>query len=110
MMNGVNQGNIGCIIVKDMSRLGRDYLKVGQCMEILRQKGVRLIAINDNVDSFYREDDETYMNPIDRLFEALEKKEPTHFAVKQYKKYKLAAGVIELRRTLNHCFSEICTS
>ena len=38
------------------------------------------------------EDDETYMNPIDRLFEALEKKEPTHFAVKQYKKYKLAAG------------------
>ena len=38
------------------------------------------------------EDDETYMNPIDRLFEALEKNEPTHFAVKQYKKYKLAAG------------------
>ncbi|HFR2866086.1 TPA: DUF4368 domain-containing protein [Streptococcus agalactiae] len=59
MMNRVNQGNIGCIIVKDMSRLGRDYLKVGQCMEILRQKGVRLIAINDNVDSFYREDDFT---------------------------------------------------
>lgn len=59
MMNEVNAGNIGCIIVKDMSRLGRDYLKVGQCMEILRQKGVRLIAINDNVDSFYREDDFT---------------------------------------------------
>lgn len=59
MMNEVNTGNIGCIIVKDMSRLGRDYLKVGQCMEILRQKGVRLIAINDNVDSFYREDDFT---------------------------------------------------
>lgn len=59
MMNGVNTGNIGCIIVKDMSRLGRDYLKVGQCMEILRQKGVRLIAINDNVDSFYREDEFT---------------------------------------------------
>ncbi|HEU6534899.1 TPA: type IV secretory system conjugative DNA transfer family protein [Streptococcus pneumoniae] len=39
-----------------------------------------------------REDDETYMNPIDRLFEALERKKPTHFAVKQYKKYKLAAG------------------
>lgn len=38
------------------------------------------------------EDDETYMNPIDRLFEALEKKDPSHFAVKQYKKYKLAAG------------------
>lgn len=47
----------------------------------------------DMIDtSEVREDDETYMNPIDRLFEALEKKEPTHFAVKQYKKYKLAAG------------------
>lgn len=43
-------------------------------------------------ESEVREDDETYMNPIDRLFEALEKKDPTHFAVKQYKKYKLAAG------------------
>lgn len=47
----------------------------------------------DMIDaSEVREDDETYMNPIDRLFEALEKKDPTHFAVKQYKKYKLAAG------------------
>ncbi|MFE8719499.1 VirD4-like conjugal transfer protein, CD1115 family [Streptococcus pyogenes] len=47
----------------------------------------------DMIDaSEVREDDETYMNPIDRIFEALEKKEPTHFAVKQYKKYKLAAG------------------
>ena len=55
-----------------------------------------------------REDDETYMNPIDKLFEALEKKEPTHFLVKQYKKYKLATGVIELRRTLHHYLSERC--
>ena len=47
----------------------------------------------DMIDaSEVREDDETYMNPIDRLFEALEKRESTHFAVKQYKKYKLAAG------------------
>lgn len=47
----------------------------------------------DMIDaSEVREDDETYMNPIDRLFEVLEKREPTHFAVKQYKKYKLAAG------------------
>lgn len=47
----------------------------------------------DMIDaSEVREDDETYMNPIDRLFEALEKRHPAHFAVKQYKKYKLAAG------------------
>ena len=44
---------------EDMSRVGRDYLKVGQVMELLRQKGVRLIAVNDGVDSFRGEDDFT---------------------------------------------------
>ena len=39
-----------------------------------------------------REDDEDYQNPVDLMFEALEKKNPRHFAVRQYKKYKLAAG------------------
>ena len=39
-----------------------------------------------------REDDENFKNPVDRLFEQLEKKEPDHFAVRQYAKYKLAAG------------------
>ena len=39
-----------------------------------------------------REDDETFQNPIDQMFEALEKKEPNHFAVRQYRLYKLAAG------------------
>ena len=41
-----------------------------------------------------REDDEEFQNPVDLMFEALEKKKPNHFAVRQYKKYKLAAGVI----------------
>lgn len=59
MMAEVEAGNVGCIVVKDMSRLGRDYLKVGQIMEILRQKGVRLIAINDSVDSLKGDDDFT---------------------------------------------------
>ena len=39
-----------------------------------------------------REDDEAYQSPVDLLFSRLEEKEPDHFAVKQYKKYKLAAG------------------
>ena len=39
-----------------------------------------------------REDDEDYQNPVDIMFERLEKKKPQHFAVRQYKKYKLAAG------------------
>lgn len=43
-------------------------------------------------ESETREDDENYKNPVDMLFDDLEKKEPEHFAVRQYKKYKLAAG------------------
>ena len=39
-----------------------------------------------------REDDEEFQNPVDIMFENLEKKNPKHFAVRQYKKYKLAAG------------------
>ena len=39
-----------------------------------------------------REDDEDFQNPVDLMFEALEKKQPDHFAVRQYRKYKLAAG------------------
>ena len=59
MMEEVKKGNIGAILIKDMSRLGRDYLKVGQCMEFLRQQGVRLVAVNDNVDTFVGDDDFT---------------------------------------------------
>ena len=43
-------------------------------------------------ESETREEDETYQNPVDLLFEELEAKEPQHFAVRQYKKYKMAAG------------------
>lgn len=57
MMREVEEGNVECICIKDMSRLGRDYLKVGQVIEVLRQKGVRLVAINDGVDSSQGEDD-----------------------------------------------------
>ena len=45
MMEEVEAGRVEAIVIKDMSRLGRDYLKVGQVMEVLRQRGVRLIAI-----------------------------------------------------------------
>ena len=48
-----------------------------------------------------REDDEEYQSPVDLLFADLEERSPDHFAVKQYKKYKLAAGVVSLKRLLN---------
>ena len=41
-----------------------------------------------------REDDETFKNPVDVMFDELEARDPDHFAVKQYRKYKLAAGDI----------------
>ena len=59
LMKEVEAGNVEYLCLKDMSRMGRDYLKVGQIMEILRQKGVRLIAINDGVDSARGDDDFT---------------------------------------------------
>jgi len=69
MMEEVEAGHVEAVIIKDMSRLGRDYLKVGQIMEILRQKGVRLIAVNDGVDSARNDDDFTpFRNIMNEFF------------------------------------------
>lgn len=57
MIQLVEDGEVETIILKDMSRLGRDYLVVGQLREFFRKKGVRLIAINDNHDSYNGDDD-----------------------------------------------------
>jgi type IV secretion system protein VirD4 len=48
-----------------------------------------------------REDDENFKNAVDLLFEELEAEKPNHFAVRQYKKYKLAAGVLTYKRLVN---------
>ena len=70
MMEEVEAGRVEAIVIKDMSRLGRDYLKVGQVMEVLRQRGVRLIAINDGVDSLKGNDDFTPFRNIMNEFYA----------------------------------------
>jgi DNA invertase Pin-like site-specific DNA recombinase len=57
MMDEIEAGKVNVVLCKDTSRLGRDYLRVGLFMETLRQKGVRLIAIGDNVDTADGEDD-----------------------------------------------------
>ena len=57
MIAEVEKGNVYAVVIKDMSRLGRDHIVVGQYQEMFRQKGVRLIALNDNVDTFRGEDD-----------------------------------------------------
>ena len=48
-----------------------------------------------------RENDENYQSPVDILFAKLAEKEPDHFAVRQYRKFKMAAGVVSLKRLLN---------
>ncbi|MDR2532281.1 MAG: recombinase family protein [Oscillospiraceae bacterium] len=59
MMSEIEAGTVAVCVVKDMSRLGRDYLRVGLFMETLREKGIRLIAVNDGYDSDNGEDDFT---------------------------------------------------
>ena len=51
MLAEVEKGNIGTIIVKDMSRLGRNYVQMGMLREQLRRANVRLIAVNEGVDT-----------------------------------------------------------
>lgn len=52
MVKGIENGTIGAVMVKDMSRLGRDYLKVGEYTEVMfPSHGIHFIAVNDGVDS-----------------------------------------------------------
>ena len=59
LMDEVNAGNVGIVIVKDMSRFGRNYLQVGFYTEIqFPERGVRFIAVNNNVDSINPSDND----------------------------------------------------
>ena len=52
LLDEINAGNVGVLIIKDMSRLGRNYLQVGLYTEMLfPEKGVRFIAVNNSIDS-----------------------------------------------------------
>jgi len=64
MMALVEAGNVEAIIIKDGSRLGRDYLRVGLYRELFREKGVRLVSIGDNYDSSKGEDEFTPFREI----------------------------------------------
>ena len=59
MIEGIEKGEIGTVLVKDLSRIGRDYLQVGFYTEVMfREKGIRFIAITNGVDSNKRESSE----------------------------------------------------
>ena len=66
MLSDIEAGKIGTVIVKDMSRLGRNYLQVGMYTEmVFPQNGVRFIAVNDTVDSANGDND---LTPLRNLF------------------------------------------
>jgi len=59
LLTQVEQGEIGTIIVKDLSRIGRNYLMTGMYIEmVFPKKGVRFIAVNDGVDSNYKDNND----------------------------------------------------
>lgn len=59
MIDAIEADKVGVVIIKDMSRFGRDYLQVGTYMELLRKHKVRLIALSDNVDTLHGDDEFT---------------------------------------------------
>ena len=53
LMDGIRRGKINCVVVKDLSRFGRDYIEAGNFLEVIFPRlGVRFISIGDNFDSF----------------------------------------------------------
>ena len=66
LMEHIDKDLINCVIVKDLSRLGRDYIQTGMYIQyIFPSKGVRIISINDRYDSLYvSEVDKYFMIPL----------------------------------------------
>ena len=72
LMNDVRQKKIKCIVVKDLSRFGRNYLEAGYYIEtVFPFLGVRLIAVTDNFDSTRKEDMESLALPIRNMVNAM---------------------------------------
>lgn len=62
MINDIESGNINMVVTKDMSRLGRDYIESGYYIEkYFVEKGVRYIAINDHVDTYFNNENSDYV-------------------------------------------------
>lgn len=72
MMDDVMSGKVRCIVVKDLSRFGRDYLDTGTYIEtILPRLGVRLISVNDHFDSYRPEDIMSLEFPVRNIVNAM---------------------------------------
>ena len=71
MIKSIEDGNINCVVVKDLSRFGRDYINVGNYLEkYFPLHDVRFIAINDNYDSLSSSGNDDFIMPIKNIFNA----------------------------------------
>ncbi len=71
MIKAIDDGDINCIVVKDLSRFGRDYINVGNYLEkYFPLHDVRFIAINDNYDSLNSSSNDDFIMPIKNIFNA----------------------------------------
>ena len=68
MMNDVENGKIGIILLKDSSRLGRDYIQVGLAMETMRLNNVRLIGVEDGLDTNVEDDFIPFRNVLHEFY------------------------------------------
>lgn len=68
VLKAIQEGKADCVIVKDLSRLGREYIETGKYLEtIFPDKGIRFIAINDDVDSEHRSQSDDLLIPVKNL-------------------------------------------
>ena len=89
-METIENGEVETLIVKELSRLGREYLQVGQLTELyFPEKGVRFIAVNDSVDSLVESSND--FNPIRNWANELHAKD-TRKKVRSIKKIQAERG------------------
>ena len=68
VMDAVNAGTVNCVIVKDLSRLGREYVETGKYLEmVFPSMGIRFIAINDDVDSGNAKSSDDILVPVKNI-------------------------------------------
>lgn len=100
LMDDVRTGKIQCIVVKDLSRFGRDFLETGYYIEtLLPRLNVRLIAINDNFDSSREEDVNNIAIPIKNMVNELYAKDFSR-KVSAYHDLHRQCGDVHLTRTV----------
>ena len=96
LMTDIKSGRIKCLVVRDLSRFGRDYIETGTYLErIFPQIGLRFIAIKEHYDNFDTDgSNESLMIPLQNMINALYSKEPSRSAI-----FRMATGGMKTIQT-----------